>query len=78
MILEASVGRLSVPEMPCALNLRAAPQRAPVGSIATSPLAHPGGLLALSLLLAGMSLPRRRFAPDTRPNAPTGSSNRGL
>ena len=78
MILQSSVDRLSVPEMLCAFNLRAPPQRSPVGSIATSPLVHPGGRLALSLLLAGMSLPRRPFEQDNRPNEPTGSSYPGF
>ncbi|MCG2577029.1 hypothetical protein LZ012_08470 [Dechloromonas sp. XY25] len=48
------------------------------GEHATNPLAHSGGRMALLLLLAGMSLPRRRVAPSTRPNAPTGSSSRGF
>jgi hypothetical protein len=34
-----------------------------VGASATRPLAHLVGRPALSLLLAGMSLPRCRFAP---------------
>jgi hypothetical protein len=42
------------------------------GEVATHPLARPDGRLALSLLLAGMSLPRRRFAPASLPNAPIG------
>jgi hypothetical protein len=63
----------------------------PNGETATHPLAHPGERLALSLLLAGTSLPRpqgipipatqgpyRRFVPDTRPNAPTGVFNYGF
>jgi hypothetical protein len=45
---------------------------------ATHPLARPDGRLALSLVLAGMSLPRRRFAPSTHPNAPSGASNYGI
>jgi hypothetical protein len=45
---------------------------------ATHPPARPGGRLALSLLLAGASLPRRRFAPCTRPNAPADASNSGF
>jgi hypothetical protein len=48
----------------------------PMGESATHPLARPGERLALSLLLAGPGPPRRRFAPDTRPNAPSGASNR--
>ena len=35
----------------------------PKGESATKPLARLVGRPALSLLLAGMSLPRRRFAP---------------
>lgn len=50
----------------------------PLGEAATHPPARPGRRLALSLLLAGMSLPRRRFAPDTSPNAPAGASNYGF
>jgi len=42
---------------------------------ATSRMTRPGERLALSLLLAGTSLPRRRFAPYTRPNMPSGSFN---
>jgi len=45
------------------------------GESAKRPLARPDDRLALSLLLAGMSLPRRRFAPTSRPNAPSGASN---
>jgi hypothetical protein len=48
------------------------------GESATHPLARPDGRPALSLLLAGMSLRRRRFAPATRPNAPSGASNCGF
>ncbi len=47
-----------------------------VGESATHPLARPDKRLAVSLLLAGISLPRRRFVPGTRPNAPSGASNR--
>ena len=47
----------------------------PNGERATHPLAHPDGRLALSLRLAGISLPRCRFAPHTRPDAPSGASN---
>lgn len=39
----------------------------PTGESTTRPLARPGGRPALSLLLAGMSLLRRRFAPDIPP-----------
>jgi hypothetical protein len=48
------------------------------GESATHPLARPDVRLALSLILAGMSLRRLRFAPVTRPNAPSGASNRGF
>ncbi|MDP2882383.1 MAG: hypothetical protein Q8N89_12460 [Azonexus sp.] len=48
------------------------------GESATRPLARPCWRLALSLLLAGMGLPRRRFAPSARPSAPSGASNYGL
>ena len=44
------------------------------GTSATYPLTRPRRRLALPLFLAGMSLPRRRFAPVTRPNAPSGTS----
>ena len=47
----------------------------PEGESATRRLARPDGRLALSLRLAGMSLLRCRFAPDTRPDAPSGTSN---
>jgi hypothetical protein len=47
------------------------------GDNATHPLARPDGRLAVSLLLAGMSLRRRRFVPDTRLNAPSGAFNYG-
>jgi len=46
-----------------------------VADIATHLLARSDGPPALSLLLAGPGLLRRRFAPDTRPNAPSGASN---
>jgi len=39
----------------------------PEGDSATWPLAHLVGRPALSLLLAGMSLPRCRFAPPIPP-----------
>ncbi|MBN8282219.1 MAG: hypothetical protein J0L98_03480 [Zoogloea sp.] len=39
----------------------------PMGDGATRPLAHLVGRPALSLLLAGMGLPRRRFAPAIPP-----------
>jgi len=45
------------------------------GERATRPLARLDVRLALSLRLAGMSLPRCRFAPDTHPGAPAGASN---
>jgi hypothetical protein len=45
------------------------------GESATHPLARPDVRLALSLILAGMSLRRLRFAPVTRPNTPSGASN---
>ena len=47
----------------------------PEGEIATRLLARLCWRLALSLRLAGMSLLRCRFAPDTRPDAPSGASN---
>ena len=46
-----------------------------LGEPATSPLERPGGRLALLLLLAGHGMRRRRVAPATRLNAPSGSSN---
>jgi hypothetical protein len=45
---------------------------------ATYPLARPGVRLVLSLLVAGMSLLPRLFAPATRPIAPAGTSNCGF
>lgn len=45
---------------------------------ATHPLARPVGRLPLALLLAGMGLARRRFAADTRLNAPSDASNCGF
>jgi hypothetical protein len=47
----------------------------PIAESATRPPARPGRRLALSLLLAGMGLPRRRFAPNTRPSTPASASN---
>jgi len=49
-----------------------------LGDNATHPLARPVGRLALSLVLAGISLRRRRFAPDTRLTAPSDASNCGF
>ena len=46
-----------------------------LGESATHPLIRLVKRLALSLLVAGPGLPPRRFAPDTRPNAPSGASN---
>lgn len=48
------------------------------GERATYPLLRLVGRLALSLPLAGSSLLCRRFAPVTRPNAPSGTSNYGF
>ena len=47
----------------------------PEGDSATRLLARLCWRLALSLRLACMSLLRCRFAPDTRPDAPSGASN---
>jgi hypothetical protein len=47
-----------------------------LGEIATHPLARLFARLPLSLLLAYPGRPRRRFAADTRPDAPSGASNR--
>jgi hypothetical protein len=49
-----------------------------LGEYATHPLTRPAKRLPLSLLLAGMSLPRRRFVAATRLNAPSGASNCGF
>ncbi|MGA9991491.1 MAG: hypothetical protein WBP86_04070, partial [Thiobacillaceae bacterium] len=46
-----------------------------LGERATHPLARPDVRLALSLLLAGPGLRRRRFAPTARPDAPSAVSN---
>jgi hypothetical protein len=46
-----------------------------MGDSATHPLARPAKRRALSLLLAGAGLRRPRFAPDTRPDAPTCAPN---
>ncbi|MFC3110008.1 hypothetical protein ACFOFO_18920 [Undibacterium arcticum] len=46
-----------------------------MGESATHPLVRSDGRLALSLLLAGIGLLRRRFAPAIRPNAPSGAFN---
>ncbi|MGB4914351.1 MAG: hypothetical protein WBO95_19955 [Candidatus Dechloromonas phosphoritropha] len=59
-------------------SFRAFDKDHPMGERATHPLARPVGRLVLSLRLAGMSLPRCRFAPATRPNAPSGASNYGF
>ncbi|HYP67542.1 MAG TPA: hypothetical protein VEP67_04745 [Thiobacillaceae bacterium] len=45
-----------------------------LGERAAHPLACPDVRLALSLLLAGPGLRRRRFVPATRPDAPSGVS----
>jgi hypothetical protein len=45
---------------------------------AAHPLAHLGVRLPLLRLLAGMSLRRRCFAADTRPNAPSDAPNCGF
>lgn len=50
----------------------------PMGDLATHQPACPGGRLALSLLLAGASLLRRRFAPCTHPGMSAGASNSGF
>jgi len=49
-----------------------------LGESATHPLIRLVVRLPLSLLVAGPGLPPRRFAPDTRPNAPSGASNCGF
>jgi hypothetical protein len=46
-----------------------------LGEPATHPLARPGGRPALLLLLAGPGMQRRRVAPATRPDAPSGAFN---
>ena len=46
-----------------------------LGEYATHPLLRPVKRMAVSLLLAGPGPQRRRFVPDTRPNAPVGASN---
>jgi hypothetical protein len=48
------------------------------GESATHPLARPAGRLAVSLLLAGMGLQRRRFAPAIHLDAPSGAPNYGF
>jgi hypothetical protein len=49
-----------------------------LGESATHPLARPVKRLPLSLLVAGPGLLPRRFAPATRPNAPSDASNYGF
>jgi hypothetical protein len=49
-----------------------------LGESATYLLACLVGRMVLSLLVAGPGLLPRRFAPDTRPNAPAGTSNYGF
>ena len=50
-----------------------------LGEIATHPLARPVARLPLSFLRACPGRPRRRFAADTRPDAPpSGASNCGF
>ena len=46
-----------------------------LGENATHPLVRLVVRLPLSLLVAGPGLPPRRFAADTRPDAPSGASN---
>ncbi|MHB1052636.1 MAG: hypothetical protein ACYCZT_06150 [Thiobacillus sp.] len=48
------------------------------GETATHPLARLAARLPLSLLLAYPGRPRRRFAADTRPDAPSVASNCGF
>ncbi|MDP2880693.1 MAG: hypothetical protein Q8N89_03815 [Azonexus sp.] len=48
-------------------GFRASEATQPWGDSATWPLARPVGRPALALLLAGMSLPRRRFVPAIPP-----------
>ncbi|MDP2882696.1 MAG: hypothetical protein Q8N89_14090 [Azonexus sp.] len=67
MILETSVDRFSHSAQPHERWLCAFESVHPWGDCATRLLAHPVGRPALSLLLAGMSLPRRRFVPTIPP-----------
>jgi hypothetical protein len=78
MILETVVDRLNFLEKLMNTGVCASDQDHPMGERATHLLARPVGRPALALRLAGMSLPRCRFAPATRPNAPSGASNYGF
>jgi hypothetical protein len=49
-----------------------------MGESATHPLARLGARLSLSLVVAGPGLLPPRFAPATRPDAPSGASNCGF
>jgi len=62
--LETSIDRLSIPGQQHEMHFVTIH---PLWSSATRPLAHLVGRPALSLLLAGISLPRRRFAPAIPP-----------
>lgn len=49
-----------------------------LGESATHPLARLAARLPLSLVVAGPGLPPPCFAAATRPDAPSGASNRGF
>jgi len=49
-----------------------------VAESATHPLARPVARLALSFVVAGISLPPPLFAPATRPDAPSDAFNYGF
>jgi hypothetical protein len=67
IILETSVDRLSIHDLPHKHKPLRLQCHHPLGNSTTQPLAHLVGRPALTLLLAGMSLPRRRFAPAIPP-----------
>ena len=80
MILDSSVDRFLLTEGPHVAGHLPFLSAHPPSESATRLLAHPGGRLALSLLLAGINLPRRYFAPcipPERTNRPVQQRNLG-
>jgi hypothetical protein len=75
---ETSVERLTIPVQSHEYWLLCLRIDSPLGESATRSLVRPVGRLALSLLIAGMSLLRRRFAPAIPPKRTFGPSCRGF
>ncbi len=80
MNLDSSVDRLLLPKRPVFARHPGTAGAYPADEAATGLLARPDGRLTLSLLLAGISLLRRRFAsciPSGRTNNPVQPRNPG-